>query len=74
MILALWISFLVLLFRCTSKNEFPGTKKSIRIESSCFSRKDNRFLAEIIMDRCSSARISASIKNMTHGRFLWYVF
>ena len=53
---------------------FSTPQRSIIIDPSYFSRKDNRFLAEVVMDRCSSAHISASIKSMAGGKFPWYVF
>jgi hypothetical protein len=52
---------------------FTSVKKSMSISSSYFSKKDNRFLAEAVVAKCSSARISASIKKMAEGKFPWYV-
>jgi hypothetical protein len=53
---------------------FYAGKKSLVIDPSYFSKTDNRFLAEVIVAKCSDARISKSINNMANGKFPWYLF
>ncbi|HEX5152027.1 MAG TPA: hypothetical protein VFW07_11305 [Parafilimonas sp.] len=53
---------------------FYAGEKSIVIDPSYFSKTDNRFLAEVIVAKCSNARISKSINNMANGKFPWYLF
>jgi len=49
-------------------------EKIIKIDPTYFSRKDTRMIAEVLVDKCRSAKISDNVKAMANGKFPWYVF
>lgn len=53
---------------------FSAVEKNITIESSYFSRSDNRLLAAAVIKKCVKARIAPSIESLAAGKFPWYVF
>ncbi len=48
--------------------------KSINLQTSSYNRKNMRFIAEAIVEKCPHAKIDKRIINMAEGKFRWYIF
>ncbi len=52
--------------------DFSG--KAINIQTSSYSRKKIKLIAEAVIEKCPQAFIDNRLKNITAGKFPWYIF
>lgn len=53
-------------------NDFTG--KKISIQTSSYSRKKIRIIAEALVEKCPQAVLDERIRNIASGKFPWYIF
>jgi hypothetical protein len=49
-------------------------KKQINFSAGYFSKKSNRQIAEAVVEKCPAHIVAGEIKNISEGKFPWYVF
>ena len=52
--------------------DFSG--KVINIQTSSYSRKKIKFIAEVLIEKSPQAVIDSRLKNIAAGKFPWYIF